>query len=227
MPSARCDVDRLESRGGGPGTHSVDDDRVEHDGRRVPDLRDRGLRRQASGTAARSVGEALARSEGQQLVVHRREFGGGRDGADRSSAPPSPPPCCASRSRSSNVPTVARPSGALRRAITSASQTSSAALTIASDRYSIGVLPACADWPSIVTSYQRMPCTPVTVPSVAPGSLQDRPPARCAARCSAQSVGGRHRPAGRTARDRRSRCAPAQPPASCRPPQGLPGLHPG
>ena len=42
-------------------------------------------------------------------------------------------------------------------------------------RRCIGVAPVCASWPATVTSYQRMPCTPVTTPIILAFRLQDRP----------------------------------------------------
>ena len=46
-------------------------------------------------------------------------------------------------------------------------------------RSRIGVAPVCASWPVTVTSYQRMPCTPWTMPIMRPSSSRIGPCSMC------------------------------------------------
>ena len=79
-------------------------------------------------------------------------------------------------------PTVATASGACARAMASTFSTSRAAPSSAFLRRCMGVAPVWASWPVIVTSNQRMPCTPVTAPMSRPSASRIGPCSMCSSK---------------------------------------------
>ena len=76
-------------------------------------------------------------------------------------------------------PTAPTAFGACSSAIASMRSIMRAAPRSAFLRSRIGVAPVCASWPVTVTSYQRMPCTPWTMPIMRPSSSRIGPCSMC------------------------------------------------